>query len=131
MELPDLREMSKFRQRACLVGSHVWQLVQRSAISLLAPLPAAVREEMLRLRAAVAFHAGRHAQAHRLLSRSLRIAEGNDTRLSQGLSRMARSRVRAVLGWPGARFDQERGAALLEEIGGTAPYHYRTEGWLA
>lgn len=102
----------------------------RAGLDALLPVPSSVREEMLRLRAAVAFHSGRHAKAHRLLSHSLRLAEGNDNRLSQGVGRLARARVREALGWPGAGLDRERGEALLAEIGCTDSYLVRTEGWL-
>lgn len=101
----------------------------REGLGWLLPTPISIREEVLRLEAAVAYQQGNYSRAHRLASRSLRKAEGNNNPFSAGLAHFARAKIRAKLGWPGAALDAERAEALLESVECKDCYILRNEGW--
>jgi eukaryotic-like serine/threonine-protein kinase len=120
---------ARLRLGAALEAGNVTNCRIQEGLGWLLPAPTSIRVEVLRLEAAIAYHQGNLGRAHRLLSRSLRMAEQHHNKLSAGLAHYARAVVRRGLERPGAGLDEERAASLLEHVGCQDCYVLRVEGW--
>ncbi len=105
-----------------------WCCLSRGLQRIL-PAPVGIRDEMLRLEAAAAFHNGHPWQALKKLNRGLYLAEKRSNRFGLGLLYRARSSVRRHLQLPGAGMDRGRGERLLESCGASGCFLLDIEGW--
>jgi len=121
---------ARLRLGAALQAGNVKSCRIQEGLGWLLPAPTMIRVEVLRLKAAIAYHQGNLGRAHRLLSGSLRQAEKHHNKLSAALAHYGRAVVREKLDRPGAALDHERAAALLETIGCQDCYLLRLEGWI-